>query len=110
MYSADEQSVYDFSPWVSDHPGMAPAITQFADVLTFPSHHEMWQWEQNKDKLPFLGLHKGTGKFRSFPPNLQLNSVKEYFNIETSFSASRVIVCGSPYEVTNDLSKGETGV
>jgi len=107
-------SVYDFTPWVRQHPGGKAAIKQFANqnkaLLEYPDHHEMWRWEDNKDVSIYIGRLDYSTSFRDLHPELQTNAIKDYFGIESAVSNDKVVVCGSPFEVANDHSLGETGL
>lgn len=68
-------------------------------------------WEDNKDELDYLGRYKDSADFSSFPTGLQLDSVKEALGVESPLgNAAGSIVCGSPFEVANDPSTGDTGL
>ena len=99
--------------WVALHPGGAKKITQFAVeggmILTYPHPEAMDRWENNKQYFSHAGLFNDKAAFHSFPPMLQLKSVIEYFNLESA-PGDNVIVCGSPNEIANDQSLGDTGL
>lgn len=100
---------------MSLHPGGADKITNFAEnedsaILTFPTSHEMWRWENNKEILHFLGVHNDIAAFRDFSPGLQTGDVKDFFDISGTSVSTKKIVCGSTNEVANDMSKGDTGL
>ena len=111
----DHYSVYDMTPWVSQHPGGRRQITQFAKageaVLLFPDWHEMSRWEDNKSIFPLLGRFGDVALYQDLPPNLQLESVAKEFGAEGIINTGEgVVVCGSPGEISNDHSMGESGL
>ena len=110
--------VYDFTEWLDLHPGGAGKISEFAESrkvwLTFPSHHDMQQWQDNHDNVLFdMGRFGETIDFYNDlanQPLQRLPSVRQYFSSSSMSSTGRtgagVVVCGSPGEVANDLQLG----
>lgn len=41
---------------------------------------------------------------------MQTDDVKEFLGVSSSSGKTKVVVCGSPNEVANDISKGDTGL
>lgn len=114
LVHSDHHSVYDMTPWVTKHPGGRNGIKQFAArgevFLEFPDWHEMWRWNDNKYLFPLLGRFGDSVKYRDLPSNLQLESVAEEFGVEGELNSGEgVLVCGSPGEVKNEHSLGQTG-
>lgn len=103
----DNYQVYDFTPWVSLHPGGADKIRAFADVqntfvLTFPGvQHSMKRWVQGKVNLLYLGREGDTTTLKKLPSALLREDVAEAFGstVDTIIAAGKVMVCGSPFEV-----------
>ena len=119
----DQYSVFDMTPWVSEHPGGSEAITQFAinndAFLEFPTSHDVSRWESHKHLFTLLGRSGDSIKFQDLPPHLKLESVLEEFDTHNDTDSNGdhdsnlrnvagVLVCGSPGEIKNDHSLGYT--
>ena len=108
----NHHDVYDFTPWVIWHPGGGDEITVFADAglteLQFPGHHEMWRWEYNVNSFSRVGTFNQFQDFRDIPIHLQTKAVGEALAGDYVEKAQTHVVCGSPYEVANDPTLGET--
>lgn len=99
----DEFSVFDFTDWVDEHPGMPFPIQQFATsgnfVLTYPSNsHGMDRWygldgNNSPDYRVELGMFGDVVPFEYFEFLGGVDSV-----VDTD---GPVIVCGSADEVAN---------
>ncbi len=118
----DNFQVYDFTPWVSKHPGGAEKIKAFANVqntsvLTFPGvQHGMDRWSQGRKYLLSLGREGDVTTLKKLPPELLREDIAQAFgsNIDSIVAQGKVIVCGSPFEVatvhdenSGPLSKGK---
>lgn len=103
----DNYQVYDYTPWVSKHPGGADNIRAFADVqgtfvLTFPGvQHSMTRWVTGKKFLLSLGREGDITSLKKLPPALLREDIAEAFgsSVDTIAATGKVMVCGSPYEV-----------
>ena len=108
----DLYNVYEMTPWVEQHPGGANQITQFADnlnpFLSFPSNHLMERWDMNKEIFPYIGRYNTTVLFQDLPPSVQQDNVAIEYGAVGSDGGGLIVSCGSPYEVPNDVSKGNT--
>lgn len=120
----DEYNVFDMTSWVSDHPGGPKVIKQFAikkkSFLEFPNSHDISRWENHKKLFTFIGRSGETIQFRDLPSHLKLESIRKEFdsNNAPNKNADRasnfrtqqgILVCGSPGEIRNNNSLGETG-
>jgi hypothetical protein len=107
----DHLSVFDFTPWVQQHPGGVAPIQQFAQegadkrfTLSFPASHSMSRWYEESEPYRIeIGRLGDSLVFNSFPTELLTEDVA------VAFQASKVlqtlgptVVCGSPNEVAND--------
>ncbi len=106
MVDAREYNVYDFTDWVTNHPGGPDKITYFAEqgseFLIFPHWHDMKRWQDNKSKFPFFGRVGDVISFNSLPEYFRKDyaeNVKGLF--KGTLSGAGVVVCGSPSEVAN---------
>jgi hypothetical protein len=118
----DNYQVYDYTPWVSLHPGGADKIRAFADVkntfvLTFPGvQHSMKRWVSGKKHLLYVGREGDITTLKSLPPELLREDVAQAFGsaVDAIAGIGEVIVCGSPFEVatvhekSGPLKKGTT--
>eukprot|EP00984_Skeletonema_dohrnii_P004238 scaffold1495_cov202-Skeletonema_dohrnii-CCMP3373.AAC.3 len=127
----DHNSVYDFSGWVSNHPGGEYNIQKWAQgfndtdgpvpgwYLDYPllgvperkvPKHPMSRWENNKGEpyIVFVAKFGNSIAYRDLPSNLKTSSIAEYFGATTvQNQAAGTIVCGSHGEVANDRSLRE---
>ncbi|CAK0869087.1 unnamed protein product [Prorocentrum cordatum] len=90
-------NVYDFTHWVSAHPGGTEPITRWATgsfELEFPSWHPMGRWATAQTSLDYVGKLGDTVSFEALPVALQAAWTVGYES------------CGSPGEVANDPSLG----
>jgi hypothetical protein len=112
-------NVYDMTYWTQSdgHKGNSPSrnpIKEFAvqgsSTLTFPSWHSMTQWSDNKNNFGFVGRLGDRVHYYSLPKELRSQEVNLLFGFTPSalnYTASKgVLVCGSPFEVANDLLLG----
>ena len=114
----DHLQVFDFTDYAESHQGGEEHITQIAqggsEILNFPSSHDMQQWQILRNSLLNLGTYRQTIEFGQLPFYLQASPsiVEAFFPSSTDSVPSSnalgksVVVCGSPGEVANDLSKG----
>ena len=112
-------NVYDMTSWarLDGHPGNSLSrnpITELAaqgrTTLDFPSWHSMNRWFNNKYQFGYVGRLGDTVRYYSLPKALRSPTLNELFGFTTSavnFTDTKgVLVCGSPFEVANDLSLG----
>jgi hypothetical protein len=112
-------NVYDMTYWaqLDGHP--VNSLTRYpikefaargATTLNFPSWHSMSQWSDNKYDFGFVGRLGDTVHYYSLPKELRSPTLNQLFGFTPSalkYTASKgVLVCGSPFEVANDLSLG----
>lgn len=107
--------VYDFSAWVSKHPGGEDAITQFAFFedknfhAAFPSKHAMYQFDEAAETITEVGKYGDSIRFSSLPSQLTVEAVAEALNVGASrFRAGATVVCGSPFETRSYPAKAGT--
>ncbi|CAK0846847.1 unnamed protein product, partial [Prorocentrum cordatum] len=95
---SSEYNVYDFTKWVSAHPGGMDPIKQWASrgfQLEFPSWHPMSRFtDAQSSHLEYIGRLGDTVAFDVLPQGLQAAWTVGYES------------CGSPGEVANDPSLG----
>ena len=124
----DEYNVYDFSGWVTNHPGGEYNIEKWDEnwegnpgwYLTFPAEgnstrkipkHQMSRWYNNAapPDIEYVGRLGGEVAFRDLPNELKTDDVAIHFGALTSDQLEAgVVVCGSLGEVANDPSLPET--
>ena len=109
---AQESNVYDFSDWVSKHPGGPDKIRQWTErgyILNYPASHPTTRWESDFARTAinpgFVGRLGDTVSFLTLPQSLQTFPLATAFGALESFNGFAE-VCGSPGEVANDLSSG----
>ena len=110
--------VYDMTDWLDQYPGGAENIAPFAGSawLSFPSNHDMQEWQEYNDLIPNLGRFGDTVDFHSdlnvgiqFTPSIRQHFLPhEDKNVSSPLTTTGqlkrgVVVCGSPGEVANDL-------
>ena len=106
----DHLQVYDFTPFVDQHPGGPDKIKQFANtsrtdkfVLTFPSWHGMERFHGwSSDFREELGRYGDSIPFSDLPDSLQREDIAVAIGgVAALRSAGPTVVCGSPGEVEN---------
>ncbi|KAL7567214.1 hypothetical protein ACA910_021201 [Epithemia clementina (nom. ined.)] len=113
----DEWQVFDFSDWLALHPGGADKLTQFATkgspILNFPESHDMERWPIYRELFSDIQRINETVRFQQLPRELQYSPavIAHFFPNHTRMGNSpngnySSVVCGSPGEVANDLTKG----
>jgi len=107
-----EYNVYDFTDWVTKHPGGPDKIMQWTEkgyVLKYPASHPMSRWGSDYASQVinpgFLGRFGDSVDFLSMPQTLQSLPLARAFGAVESFNGFAE-VCGSPGEVANDPSLG----
>ncbi|CAE7781068.1 unnamed protein product [Symbiodinium sp. CCMP2592] len=105
-----EGKVYDFSAWVTQHPGGASAITKWANTgyeLVYPASHDMSRFETAlADKnLQYVGPLGEEIRYLSLPTSLQSESLALALAPPTS-SEDLSLACPSPGEAANQPSLG----
>ena len=125
-------SVFDFTYWTEDdtHPGDMIAamnnhpnpITKWMDlnrsaILLYPAKppsnpnstlraHPIHRWDMYSPRFPKVGRFGDIKKFVDLPNEIRTVDVAEYFGADTAVTGGGILVCGSPYETANDLTKG----
>jgi hypothetical protein len=115
----DHLSVYDMTYWtrLDSHPGnslVRNPIKEFAQAglttLEFPSWHGMDRWADHKYDFGYVGRLGDVVHYYDLPSSLRSQVLNDYFGFTpdaVQYTDSKgVLVCGSPYEVANDLSLG----
>jgi hypothetical protein len=115
----DHLSVYDFTYWtrLDTHPGNSVnrnPIKEFAQAgsttLLFPDWHPMIRWVDHMYDFGYVGRLGDTVHYYSLPDELRSQQLNDYFGFTPDaiqYTASDgVLVCGSPYEVSNDATLG----
>lgn len=105
--------VYDFTRWVSAHPGGEEKITQFVSVsenskfhLMFPSWHGMDRFETAAESITEVGRYGDSIRFSSLPSELTDDAVAEALDVRSArANVGPTLVCGSPFEVRSVPSK-----
>lgn len=115
-------NLYDFSGWVTNHPGGAYNIEKWAQgwdghegwYLTFPFYgnstrkipqHPMNRWYTNgvEPNIAYVARMGDEISFRDLPSELKTDAVAEYFGATPqSVIDGGVVICGSMGEVSND--------
>ena len=116
----DYLQVFDFTYWTRDdtHAGNSAnrnPIKEFAEAgddlfyLDFPGWHGMDRWVTNRGLFTEVGRYGDTIAYSEFPPLLINSEIATAFGGEEfSLNGAGVLVCGSPYEVSNDPTLGGT--
>ncbi|KAI2490759.1 Protein of unknown function (DUF1501) [Fragilaria crotonensis] len=115
----DHLDVYDMTFWtrLDGHPGNSASrnpIKEFAQrgatTLDFPSWHSMNRWSDNKYNFGFVGRLGDKVHYYSLPKELRSPTLNQLFGFTPSAlnfpNTKGVLVCGSPFEVANDLMLG----
>jgi len=110
----DHHTIFDFTEWVLEHPGGSNPITQFAEnnnfILTYPHGNEMWRWELHSENFGWFGDLNSEFHLMSVPQEWQSIELAQDLVGEYEPLESNVVVCGSPFEVTDDKNEGDTGI
>ncbi|CAE7202317.1 unnamed protein product [Symbiodinium natans] len=104
-----EGSVFDFSTWVSEHPGGAAAITKWASSgyqLVYPASHPMSRFESAlaDKKLHYVGTLGEEIRYLSLPTTLQSETLALALAPQSSEDFS--LACPSPGESSNKPELG----
>ena len=113
--------VFDFTAWVSEHPGgQAPIIAHSASaefLLDFPDWHGMDRWDRAQDFLIEIGRLGDEIKFSELPLALTTEAIAVALDAYEAFQVTGpAVVCGTPNEVSNrpstagELFHGALGV
>jgi hypothetical protein len=116
----DHLAVYDMTYWaqVGSHPGNSlqrNPIKEFAmagkSTLQFPSFHSMNYWSDNKGVMgSYIGRLGDVVHYYNFPSSLRSQKLNDFFKFSPdsiNYTDSKgILVCGSPNEVSNDLTLG----
>lgn len=97
--------VYDFSAWVTNHPGGPAAIQQFAGpsgnyTIAFPAWHDMSRWYGDSSNFRNNAGRLGDRLVVQIP--LQLAQALNLTIVSNPEAPKSMLVCGSPDEVAND--------
>lgn len=98
--------VYDFTSWVTNHPGGQSAIQQFLTksyTLQYPANHEMMRWNENS-----LAYLVDLGRYLDDILVQEGSAVAESLEVvllQDDLEGS-TLLCGSPSEVSNELTLG----
>ncbi|KAL7537288.1 hypothetical protein ACHAXR_008774, partial [Thalassiosira sp. AJA248-18] len=125
----DHLNVYDFSGWVTNHPGGEYNIQKWAQgwegtegwYLDFPFNgnttrkipkHQMSRWYNNVGipNIVYVSKLGDSIAYRDLPNDLKTDSIAEYFGATPVQNVidGGIIVCGSIGEVGNDPTLEET--
>ena len=103
--------------WVGKHPGGAEKIEKWSlnngTYLIYPSllerrPHGMANWNNNWQKFTYVGRFGDMLRLGDLPNDLREEEVIDYFNPSANDLDSKMLVCGSPGETSNDKSTGFT--
>jgi uncharacterized protein (DUF1501 family)/uncharacterized protein (DUF1800 family) len=101
----DHLQVFDFTPWVDEHPGGRTPILRFTEsnfMLEFPDWHAMSRWhEDGRDFRTSVGRLGDTVQL-SLPAAAVDFIGAEVVGGDSSQRTPSGVVCGSPDEVGND--------
>lgn len=101
--------------WAEIHPGYAYNIHKWSEnngtFLLYPSLHErvphgMARWNTNWQKLLYVGRFGDYLEVGDLPNTLKRVEVADFFDNESGSGEVKVMVCGSPGEVSNDKNNG----
>jgi hypothetical protein len=110
-------SVYDFTSWTNHDPGNSATrnpIIEFADAgettLEFPAWHQMSRWTSDRYRFGYTGTLGDVRHYYDLPLDLRSYDLSVALGFTTdafTFMPSEgVLVCGSLFEIANDLSLG----
>ena len=101
--------------WVDKHPGGAYNIKKWSEnegtILVYPSllerqPHGMANWNNNWQKFTYVGRFGDYLRLGDLPNDLRRKEVTNYFDKTEGSGSSKVLVCGSPGEVSSSRSEG----
>eukprot|EP00439_Symbiodinium_sp_Y106_P005212 s4135_g1.t1 len=106
-----EGNVYDFTEWVSSHPGGSTAITKWSSsgyTLQYPGNHplERFETQVNNNVLQYIGKTDSEVRYLDLPTSLKTDSLALALANSTSNSQTLSLACPSPGEVANDPQLG----
>eukprot|EP00927_Polykrikos_kofoidii_P059399 TRINITY_DN54558_c0_g1_i1.p1 TRINITY_DN54558_c0_g1~~TRINITY_DN54558_c0_g1_i1.p1 ORF type:complete len:1948 (+),score=287.27 TRINITY_DN54558_c0_g1_i1:50-5845(+) len=106
---SQEHNTYDFSEWVTQHPGGEANIKKWATGdfrIQFPGTHALNRWTAGSTQrvLSYVGVRGGLVSFADLPPSLKTEAIAAIFR--AAGGASAFMACGSPGETANDPWKG----
>lgn len=109
--------IYDFTFWTlpDTHPGNSPTrnpIKEFAEAgsttLIFPHWHEMDRWSDNRGFFANAGRLGDRIHYFDLPMAIRTQHLNDLFGFTPQAiqyeDSQGVLVCGSPFEVANDLT------
>ena len=105
--------VFDFTDWVSRHPGGEDAITQFVDLhgdsrfhIVFPDWHGMDRFATASEYITDIGTYGDSIPFSRLPEELTTKDIAEALEMsDVRHLVGPTVVCGSPFEVGSSPSK-----
>ena len=101
--------------WTENHPGGAYNIMKWSEnngtILVYPSllprrPHGMANWNNNWQKFSYVGRFGDYIKLGDLPNDLRSDDVINYFDPPKDGDGNKILVCGSPSEVSNDRDLG----
>ncbi len=101
--------------WVDNHPGGAYNIQKWSlnngTYLMYPGllprrPHGMANWNNNWHKFTYIGRFGDRLRLDDLPNDLRKEEVINYFNPSANDDNSKMLVCGSPGEISNDRGSG----
>ena len=101
--------------WVDHHPGGAYKIMKWSEnngtILVYPSllprrPHGMSNWNNNWKKFSYIGRFGDYLRIGDLPNDLRSEEVTNYFDPSEEGDDSKILVCGSPGEVSSNRDQG----
>ena len=68
--------------------------------------HPIHRWDMYSPRFSKVGRFGDIKKFVDLPNEIRTVEVAEYFGADTAVTGGGILVCGSPYETANNLTKG----
>ena len=104
-----EGNVYDFTEWVSAHPGGSSAITKWGSngyKLQYPGNHPMDRFETQvkSNVLQYVGKEDSEVRYLDLPTNLKTEALA--LELASTSSQNLSLACPSPGEVADNPQLG----
>ena len=104
-----EGNVYDFTDWVSAHPGGSSAITKWSSSgykLQYPGNHPMDRFETQVrgNVLQYIGKEDSEVRYLDLPTNLKTEALA--LELASTNSQNLSLACPSPGETANNPQLG----
>jgi hypothetical protein len=80
----DRNKVWDFTNWVSSHPGGSAAITKWISDFTLEYPHNTTRWNNNKNNFTEIGILNSNIDYYNLPQNLQNTSLQTSLGLPIS--------------------------